>query len=40
MDLVGRLLKLNPIDRLGSGKLDSENDMLMLLRHPFFADMN
>lgn len=36
-DLVGRLLKMNPLERLGAGKPCSPNDISILLKHPFFA---
>lgn len=39
-DLVERLLKLNPMERLGAEKLGCPNDINLLMRHPYFAGVN
>lgn len=38
-DLVERLLKLNPQERLGADKLCSPNDLNLLMKHPYFKDI-
>jgi serine/threonine protein kinase len=38
-DLVERLLKLNPIERLGAGPMPSHNDFHQLEFHPFFVKL-
>ena len=35
-DLVERLLKLNPNERIGGGKPGTPNDFKMLMSHPYF----
>ena len=39
-DLVERLLKLKPIERLGAGRFGSPNDINQLLKHPFFNSID
>jgi 3-phosphoinositide dependent protein kinase-1 len=38
-DLVSRLLKLNPSERLGAGPPGQPNDMQQLLKHPYFSEL-
>jgi 3-phosphoinositide dependent protein kinase-1 len=40
IDLVERLLKLNPRERLGAGKPGSPNDLQQLVKHPYFKNIN
>mmetsp|Transcript_12375 Transcript_12375/g.12408 ORF Transcript_12375/g.12408 Transcript_12375/m.12408 type:complete len:125 (+) Transcript_12375:640-1014(+) len=42
IDIVRRLLVVNPAERLGGGSLGSENDMNALKNHPFISgfDLN
>lgn len=39
-DLIIKLLKKNPHERLGNGKKGSDNDMKKLKEHPFFAQID
>lgn len=39
-DLVERLLKLNPGERIGAGKPGSPNDYNMILSHPYFEGID
>lgn len=39
-DLISRLLKKSPADRLGNGKKGSENDFQKLKEHPFFNEID
>lgn len=39
-DLVERLLKLKPIERLGADRFGSPNDINQLLKHPFFNSID
>lgn len=39
-DLVERLLKLNPQDRLGAGSPGSPNDLNQLIKHPYFSGID
>jgi len=39
-DLILRLLKKNPAERLGNGKANSENDFQKLKEHPFFNEID
>ena len=40
VDIVDRLLRLLPEERLGAGPPGSENDYEALKNHPFFKDIN
>jgi len=39
-DLIERLLKINPIERLGAGKAGTPNDISQLMRHPYFEGIS
>lgn len=39
-DLITKLLKKNPAERLGNGKKGSENDFQKLQEHPFFSEID
>lgn len=39
-DLVERLLKLNPGDRIGAGAPNTPNDFTMLMQHPYFKNID
>ena len=39
-DLVERLLKLKPIERLGAGRFGTPNDINQLLKHPYFKNID
>ena len=39
-DLVERLLKLHPPERLGAGKPGEPNDMTILVKHPYFEGID
>ena len=39
-DLIERLLRLKPIERLGAGEPGSPNDLQQLLRHPYFKTVD
>ena len=39
-DLILRLLKKNPAERLGNGKVNSENDFQRLKEHQFFSEID
>lgn len=39
-DLIDRLLKVNPIERLGAGRPGSDNDLWALKTHPYFAGID
>jgi serine/threonine protein kinase len=38
-DLVERLLKINPMDRLGADQPGGPNDLNLLMKHPYFKDI-
>ena len=40
VDLIDKLMQLNPYQRLGAGPPDSENDYNHLKAHPFFKSVN
>lgn len=40
IDLIDRLMQLDPFIRLGAGQLGSENDYESLKGHPFFKGIN
>lgn len=40
VDLVDKLLQLNPLERLGGGPKDSKFDFKALKSHNFFAGIN
>jgi len=40
VDLIDRLLQLNPNDRLGAGPTGSSNDYEALKSHPYFKSIN
>lgn len=40
VDLINKLLTLNPLERLGYGEPGSDNDYQALKRHPFFKGVN
>ena len=39
-DIVERLLKLKPGQRLGAGRPGTPNDYHMLMKHPYFAQVD
>lgn len=39
-DLVERLLKIKPQDRLGAGGPDSPNNIKILMQHPYFESID
>lgn len=38
-DLVSRLLRLQPSERLGAGPPGTPNDLQQLLKHPYFSEL-
>ena len=40
MDLIDKLLKIDPEKRLGAGKLGSQNDYRALKKHYFFRNFD
>lgn len=39
-DLIGKLLRVDPYERLGAGPVGSDNDIEVLKAHPFFAGID
>lgn len=38
-DLIERLIKIEPKERLGAGQPGTPNDLTQLQRHPYFANV-
>ena len=39
-DIIDKLLKVNPIERLGAGRPGSDNDLRALKNHPYFSGID